>query len=309
MTKTAKKLGYGIKGPGGKRVEFLDPDKPPSWLFDDSPDLCPRCLDCGVVVEEFNDAGEYCSFFGVKPEDLDRIEHVALGRDKPYRVARPCDCMKNRALEQRFKTAVGNVTSARGAACFEGVQLHVPYKVAALGAARAFVDRVVAGGGGVLIFEGETGLGKTYVGLAALRAVIEAGYSARYIRSAELCDDLRERAVDIRELRAYRERLKKKDAVFIDDFGWDRPGAVGGTVLDQYAELLRSYEDGGGLIIATNRQGDLKATGFELAMRDVFGDRADMITRRLAEIQVAPAVVFGGVQERMGYERAGGGGR
>jgi len=291
-----ERLPVVLRGPNGELLRPpLDPGNPPAWLYADPPDLCRKCMDTGVVVEEFNTVGEYCDRFGLQPADLDRVERSALAKDTPYRVAAACDCMKHRELEQRFRTAVGAVpTSSLRAARFEGVQRHVPYKVQALDAARKFVDVVVTGAPAMLVFEGETGKGKTYIGLATLRAVIEAGGSAKYILSGELCDDIRQYAVDVGLLRKYRKSLTEKTAVFIDDFGFDRLGAVGGAVIDQYAELLRSYETGRGLIIATNRPGNIDTTGFELAMREVFGDRADAITRRLAEIQVAPAVRFGG---------------
>jgi DNA replication protein DnaC len=266
------------------------PAGPPSWLWPDDAATCRRCLDTGVVVYAFADAASYCRHFGIAEEDLTRRERGWLERAEasgvPLTTAEPCECVARRGIERRFREAVGGLPRPLASARLEGVHRHVPYKAAALARARAFVERVVAGEGGVLVMEGETGTGKTYVAVATLRAVVDAGLRAAFVTSAELCDDVRERSYSVADVRRYVDGLRRRDLVVLDDFGSERVGPAEGTVLDHYARFLKSFEAGGALIITTN----LDVQG---ALVKRFGDEGDRIARRLGEAQFGPTLRFG----------------
>jgi DNA replication protein DnaC len=267
------------------------PDEPPSWLWPDDPASCPRCLDTGVVVLAFRTAAEYCAHYGIGEEDLTRRERGWFARAEaggvPVTVARPCECVAARERERRFHEAVGGLPRALAAARFDGVHRHVPYKAEALAGARAFVERIKGGeDGGVLVFAGETGTGKTYVAVAAVRAVTAAGLRATLVTSAEFCDDVRERSYSVADVRRYVEGLRRHELVVLDDFGSERVGPAEGTVLDHYARFLKSFEAGGGLIVTTNLD-------LQQALTARFGDEGDRIARRLGEVQFGPALKFG----------------
>jgi DNA replication protein DnaC len=266
------------------------PARPPSWLWPDAAATCRRCLDTGAVVHAFADAASYCRHFGIAEEDLTRRERGRLERAEasgvPVTTAERCECVARRELERRFREAVGGLPRPLAAARLEGVHRHVPYKAAALVRARAFVERVVAGEGGVLVLAGETGTGKTYIAVATLRAVVDAGLRATFVTSAELCDDVRERSCSVADVRRYVDGLRRHDLVVLDDFGSERVGPAEGTVLDHYARFLKSFEAGGALIITTN----LDIQG---ALVKRFGDEGDRIARRLGEAQFGPTLRFG----------------
>ncbi len=266
------------------------PAEPPGWLWPDDAATCRRCLDTGVVVRAFATAEEYRRHYGLAEEDMSRREREWFARAEPAGVAatfaEPCACVSRRELGRRFARAVGGLPRALAAARFEGVHRDVPYKAAALARAREYAERVVAGEGGVLVFAGETGTGKTYVAVATLRAVVEAGRRAAFVTSAELCDDVRERCYSVADVRRYVRELRGHDLVVLDDFGSERVGPAEGAVLDHYARFLKSFEAGGGLIITTNL--DVQA-----ALTARFGDEGDRIARRLGEAQFGATLGFG----------------
>lgn len=266
------------------------PAGPPSWLWPDDEAVCRRCLDTGVVVRAFATAAAYCRYYGLSAEELTRGERGWLERAEASGVAatfaEPCACVSRRELERRFARAVGGLPRALAAARLEGVHRDVPYKAAALARARAFAARVAAGEGGVLVFAGETGTGKTYVAVATVRAVVDAGRRAAFVTSAELCDDLRERCYSAADVRAYVRQLRGHDLVVLDDFGSERVGPAEGAVLDHYARFLKSFEAGGGLIITTNLD-------VQQALVKRFGDEGDRIARRLGEAQFGATLRFG----------------
>ena len=259
-------------------------------LRGDDAAVCPRCLNTGVVVHSFADAASYCRRYGIAEGDLDGQERVWLERAEasgvPMTMAEPCACITPRELERRLARAVGGLPRALAAARLEGVHRGVPYKAAALERARAFADRLAAGEGGVLVFAGETGTGKTYVAVATLRAVVDAGLRAAFVTSAEFCDDVRERCFSVADVRRYVDELRRHELVVLDDFGSERVGPAEGAVLDHYARFLKSFEAGGGLIITTNLD-------IQEALVKRFGDEGDRIARRLGEAQFGPTLRFG----------------
>lgn len=268
----------------------LDPIKVevPEGILSDDPRVCKLCFDVGVTVDEFESVGEYCELHGIQPEQLDRLERVALDKSYPYRVARPCPCLKGKASEERYKAAAGPTPRALEAARFEGVHRHIPYKVEALKAAKAIVANAIAGAGGYIEFAGQTGAGKTYVALAAVRAVIEAGKRAKRITSQEFCDTLREKAGFPIDQRRYVDGIKSYDLIVLDDVGSERFGPEDGTVRNLYRDFLRAFENGGALIITSNY--DVKTA---LTDEKRLGKEALAILRRLEDIRIAPTVRFG----------------
>jgi DNA replication protein DnaC len=266
------------------------PKKPPAWLLPDDPNMCRRCLDCGVVVREFRTVEEYCRHYGVAAADLAPEERRQLAsyerRRQPIRMASPCGCASQKRREGIVARAVRGLPRELAAASFAGVHLHVPYKREAARQAEAFAAHVAAGGGGALFFAGETGTGKTYLAVATLRAAAEGGASATLLSSAELCDELRRRAFDVAELRAYVARVRAHDLVIIDDFGSERLGPSEGAVLDHYGRLLKSFESGGALLVTTNYD-------FQEALVKNFGDEGDRLARRLGGVQFCRQLLFG----------------
>jgi len=270
--------------------QIADSYKLPEHVCEEDPDVCPKCLDAGVVVFEFRTAEEFCRHFGIEPGEMTRAEERGFERAEAggYAVtfASPCSCLDFKARERRFHAAVRNLPRPLAAARFEGVHRHVPYKVEALEAAQKLVDTVLAGKGGVLIFEGETGTGKTYIAVAAIRAVTDAKRTAAFVNSQDFCFGVERRAISVEDVQTYIDDFRNNDLVVIDDFGNERI-KPGGVVEGHYIRLLRSFERGGVLLITTNYD-------FEEKLRERFGDEADPIARRLAEVQVAPNLKFGG---------------
>jgi DNA replication protein DnaC len=266
------------------------PAEPPDWLVPDDAAACRRCRDTGVVVRSFATAAEYCRRYGLAEEDMTRRERSWFARVEasgiPATFAAPCACASRRERERRFEQAVGGLPRALAEARLEEVHRHVAYKAAALARARAFVRRLAAGEGGVLVFAGETGTGKTYVAVASLRAAVDAGLRGAFVTSAEFCDDLRERCYSVADVRAYIRELRGHDLVVLDDFGSERVGPAEGAVLDHYARFLKSFEAGGGLMITTNLD-------LQRALTARFGDEGDRIARRLGEAQFGPTLRFG----------------
>ncbi len=266
------------------------PAEPPDWLVPDDAEACRRCRDTGVVVRSFGTAADYCRHFGLAGEDMTRQERAWFARAEasgvPATFAAPCACVSRRQLERRFERAVGGLPRPLAEARLEGVHRHVPYKAAALARARAFARRLAGGEGGVLVFSGETGTGKTYVAVASLRAAVDAGLRGAFVTSADFCDDVRERCCSVADVRAYVRKLRGHDLVVLDDFGSERVGPAEGAVLDHYARFLKSFEAGGGLIVTTNLD-------LQRALTARFGDEGDRIARRLGEAQFGPTLRFG----------------
>jgi len=262
----------------------------PADVCEDDPNVCPKCLDAGVVVFKFGTAEEYCRHYGIEPGEMTRAERYGFDRAEAggykLRFAVPCNCADFRARQRRFNAAVRGLSRELKAARFEGVHRHIAYKVEAARAARKLVDTVIAGEGGVLIFEGETGAGKTYLAVAAVRAVTDAKRTAAFSTSQEFCFAVEGRAISVEGMQSYVDGFRDNDLVVIDDFGNERI-KPGGVVEGHYVRLLRSFERGGALLITTNYD-------FEEKLRERFGDEADPIARRLADVQVAPNVRFGG---------------
>ncbi len=160
------------------------PAWPPSWLWPDDAATGRRCLDTGVVVYAFADAASYCRHFGIAEEDLTRRKRDWLERAEasgvPLTMAEPCECVARRGIERRFREAVGGLPRPLASARLEGVHRHVPYKAAALARARAFVERVVAGEGGVCRytrkrFFGSSGTGYRDVGIQRTFEILRTG--------------------------------------------------------------------------------------------------------------------------------------
>ena len=270
------------------RIGAVIPEQPPSWVLADNPRMCPLCLDTGVIVEEFHNVAEYCNHYRCQPEELTEKEKYWLSDAYPYplRMARPCSCMKSRAQEERFRRALLSLVSPElGAARLEGIHQHIDYKVRAFEVAKEVVARALRGERGFACFEGETGTGKTYVALGAVRGVTNAGAAAAYVTSCDFCNKLREHALGGSR---YVDDLKEHDLIVLDDVGAERIGPAEGTVRDQYERFLKSFERTGVLLVTTNY--DL---GTVLKTEERFGPRANTIIRRLKDIEVAPAVRFG----------------
>lgn len=246
-----------MKGLAGT-LKKVFPSEPPEWVYSDPRDMCTACLNTGVVIKRISLAEFYKG--KVMPAQRDPSDEVD--------VAEPCKCAEFRAKERQFRLAVGDLPGALIRATFGGVNRAYDYKVRALREAEILAQ-------GVLVFAGPTGLGKTYIAVAALRKVIDSGMSGTFITSRELCDDLRERAYDTAAAREYLADLRGKNLVVLDDFGRERLGGAEGSVLSWYAELLNGYEKGGALIITTNLD-------FVEALKETFGNEAAPIMRRLA---------------------------
>ncbi len=268
-------------------IEKLKYEIPEGALADD-PRMCRMCLDTLVVVHEFHNVAEYCEHYGCRPEDLDRLEQYALSENYPlpYRVARPCLCVKNRAQEERFRRALRTpVRREHEAAHLEGIQRHVPYKAEAFDVAKRVISRALTQERGFACFQGETQTGKTYVALAAVRGVTDGGGDAAFISSQDFCDKLRDRALDAPR---FVDDLLRNDLIVLDDVGAERIGPAEGTVKNQYERFLKSFERHGVLLVTTNYKFyDL------LKHENLFGLGANMIIARLQDIAIAPTVWFG----------------
>ena len=176
------------------------------------------------------------------PEFRDEEEFCPHCGGTGYVGAQMCGCLKKLCVEEQRKE-LGAVFS--GSESFENFRLDYysdtvdpkarvsPRTVmtTVLERCRKYA-RTFTPESGNLLFNGGTGLGKTYLALAVGRAVGEMGYSVCYESAISLFNKLEQAKFSpSEETRAKAEKLETCDLLIIDDLGTELPGQFAATAL------------------------------------------------------------------------------
>ena len=122
---------------------------------------------------------------------------------------------------------------------------------------------------GNLLFNGESGLGKTFLSLCIARAVAERGFSVRYESAPHLLEKLQKSKFSNDEsTERAMERLVSCDLLVIDDLGTEYPGQMVNTLL--YTLINDRMMEHRPMIISTN-----------LTMEQIQGRYSSQIASRL----------------------------
>lgn len=213
----------------------------------------------------------------------------------PEDVARPCKCRA-----QRLRRGRGRGVASAIPARYRGVSFDRP-PVSDMArdmktrhvvrAARDFVgdlDRNLAEGRGLWLM-GNTGTGKTTLGMLIAGAALAAGRSAAIYFTPKLLTRIRETYQEAASENAYSrffERLASVDLLYIDDLGSERH--TDWVVEQLYAIVNERYESQRSMLVTSNADGDVDRGQRQL--EEQIGRRT---VSRLIEICGDPLPLFG----------------
>jgi DNA replication protein DnaC len=213
----------------------------------------------------------------------------------PEDVARECECRADRLKKGRMR-GIASVLPQR----YEGVSFDRP-PVSDMArdmttrhvvqAARNFVENLdenLAAGRG-LWFMGDTGTGKTTLGMLVASEALKAGMSVGIYFTPKLLTRIRQTYQEAESENAYSrffERLASVDLLYIDDLGSERH--TDWVVEQLYAVVNERYENQRALLVTSNAAGDVDRGQRQL--EDQIGRRT---VSRLIEICGDPLPLFG----------------
>ncbi|MGN6254847.1 MAG: ATP-binding protein [Solirubrobacterales bacterium] len=213
----------------------------------------------------------------------------------PEDVARPCECRAERLNRDRGR-GVASAIPAR----YRGVSFDRP-PVSDMArdmttrhvvqAARDFVEnleRNLEEGRG-LWFMGDTGTGKTTLGMLVASEALKAGKSVGIYFTPKLLTRIRQTYQEAESENAYGrffERLAAVDLLYIDDLGSERH--TDWVVEQLYAVVNERYENRRAMLVTSNAEGDVH--GGQQQLEDQIGRRT---VSRLIEICGDPLPLFG----------------
>ena len=213
----------------------------------------------------------------------------------PEDVARPCECRA-----QRLKRGRGRGVASAIPARYRGVSFDRP-PVSDMARdmqtrhvvqyARDFIDNLdenLAEGRGVW-FMGNTGTGKTTLGMLIAAAALAAGKSVAIYFTPKLLTRIRETYQEAANENAYSrffEQLTSVDLLYIDDLGSERH--TDWVVEQLYAIVNERYESQRSMLVTSNADGDVDKGQRQL--EDQIGRRT---VSRLIEICGDPLPLFG----------------
>ncbi|MGN6663620.1 MAG: ATP-binding protein [Solirubrobacterales bacterium] len=213
----------------------------------------------------------------------------------PEDVARPCECRAERLNRDRGR-GVASAIPAR----YRGVSFDRP-PVSDMArdmttrhvvqAARDFVEnleRNLEEGRG-LWFMGDTGTGKTTLGMLVASEALKAGKSVGVYFTPKLLTRIRQTYQEAESENAYGrffERLAAVDLLYIDDLGSERH--TDWVVEQLYAVVNERYENRRAMLVTSNAEGDVH--GGQQQLEDQIGRRT---VSRLIEICGDPLPLFG----------------
>jgi DNA replication protein DnaC len=213
----------------------------------------------------------------------------------PEDVARECECRADRLKKGRMR-GIASVLPQR----YEGVSFDRP-PVSDMArdmttrhvvqAARNFVENLdenLAAGRG-LWFMGDTGTGKTTLGMLVASEALKAGMSVGIYFTPKLLTRIRQTYQEAESENAYSrffERLASVDLLYIDDLGSERH--TDWVVEQLYAVVNERYENQRAMLVTSNAAGDVDRGQRQL--EDQIGRRT---VSRLIEICGDPLPLFG----------------
>lgn len=213
----------------------------------------------------------------------------------PEDVARPCECREKRLRRGRSR-GVASVIPPR----YRGVSFDRPpvsdmardmssrHVVAAVQTYVDFLDDNLAAGRGLWLM-GNTGTGKTTLGMLIAKAAAGAGHSVGIYFTPKLLTRIRQtyQAADGEDsYSAFFERLASVDLLYIDDLGSERH--TDWVVEQLYALVNERYERQRSMLVTSNAAADVGQGQAEL--EDQIGSRT---VSRLVEICGDPLPLFG----------------
>jgi DNA replication protein DnaC len=213
----------------------------------------------------------------------------------PEDVARPCECRA-----QRLRRGRGRGVASAIPARYRGVSFDRPpvsdmardmSSRHVVQAARDFIDNLdenLAAGRGVW-FMGNTGTGKTTLGMLIASAALAAGKSVAIYFTPKLLTRIRETYQEAANENAYSrffEQLTSVDLLYIDDLGSERH--TDWVVEQLYAIVNERYESRRSMLLTSNADGDVDKGQRQL--EEQIGRRT---VSRLIEICGDPLPLFG----------------
>src|SRR3954471_15772784 len=213
----------------------------------------------------------------------------------PEDVARPCQCRAERLSKGRSR-GVASAIPAR----YRGVSFDRP-PVADMArdmtsrhvvqAARDFcenLDRNLEGGNGLWLM-GDTGTGKTTLGMLVASQALAAGKTVAVYFTPKLLNRIRQTYQEAESENAYTaffDQVTSVDLLYIDDLGSERH--TDWVVEQLYAVINERYENRRSVLVTSNASGDVAAGQQQL--EDQIGRRT---VSRLIEICGDPLPLFG----------------
>ena len=206
--------------------------------------------------------GELLRQLGHEEQWLDEIVSCEKCRDSGIYDGGVCDCLKK--LYNAELTRDVGVLLKNGGESFEKFDLSLyddkaaPGKTAApretmkkvLSVARDFAERFPEGDGN-LLFQGGTGLGKTFLSACIARAVAEKGFSVCYDTAAAVVGSFEaQKFSHSEEADAHVKRMLACDLMILDDLGTEMPTPMADSAL--YTLVNTRLIEGKKTIISTN---------------------------------------------------------
>jgi DNA replication protein DnaC len=213
----------------------------------------------------------------------------------PEDVARPCECRESRLRRGRVRGIASVIPPRYRSVSFD--QPPVSDMARDMGtrhvvtAVREFVDRLddnLSAGEGMWLM-GNTGTGKTTLGMLVAKAALAAGQSAAVYFAPKLLTQIRQtyQATDSEDAyEAFFTRLTSVDLLYIDDLGSERH--TDWVVEQLYALVNERYETQRSLLVTSNAERD--ADEGLRRLEEQIGGRT---VSRLVEICGDPLPLFG----------------
>lgn len=218
----------------------------------------------------------------------------------PEDVARPCGCREQRLRRGRSR-GVASVIPPR----YRGVSFDRPpvsdmardmSTRHVVSAVRRFIDEFdenLAAGRGMWLI-GNTGTGKTTLGMLIAKAAADAGHSVGVYFTPKLLTRIRQtyQAADGEDSYAvFFERLTSVDLLYIDDLGSERH--TDWVVEQLYALVNERYERQRSMLVTSNAEADEDVDKGQRRLEEQIGSRT---VSRLVEICGDPLPLFGADQ-------------
>jgi DNA replication protein DnaC len=213
----------------------------------------------------------------------------------PEDVARPCECREQRLSRGRVRGIASAIPSRYRGVSFDRPPVSdMARDMAArhvVQAARAFADDLdqnLAAGRGLWLM-GDTGTGKTTLGMLIAKLALAAGKTVAVYFTPKLLTQIRQtyQATDSEDAyEAFFKRLTSVDLLYIDDLGSERH--TDWVVEQLYALVNERYENQRSMLVTSNARADVGAGLREL--EEQIGPRT---VSRLVEICGDPLPLFG----------------
>jgi DNA replication protein DnaC len=213
----------------------------------------------------------------------------------PEDVARPCECREGRLKRGRVR-GIASVLPPR----YRGVSFERPpvsdmardmttrHVVSAVEAYVEGLDRNLADGNGLWLM-GNTGTGKTTLGMLVAKAALAAGRTVAVYFTPKLLTQIRQtyQATDSEDAyEAFFRRLTSVDLLYIDDLGSERH--TDWVVEQLYALVNERYESQRAMLVTSNAGRDVDEG--QRRLEEQIGSRT---VSRLVEICGDPLPLFG----------------